>query len=521
MSKSAVESTLRLMDETVARAMNQYTLSGMAVGVVQKGKLIFAKGYGVADASTGKPVTPDTIFRIASISKTFTAIAVMQLWEQGKIQLDDPVNKYLKTYQVLHPDPNAPPVTIRHMLTHTSGIGENPTTAGLLRDLIIKQPDIKLRPGDPIPPLGEYYHGRLSPDVYPDVKWAYANHAFGTLGQLIEDVSGEPFAEYMCRHVFEPLGMMKTDFRYSEKFVEELAQGYVYKKDHLKSAEFLLFPDFAAGSVLTSVNEMALYLAALMNGGSNEHGTVIKPETLEAMMSPQYRQDPHLAAMGYGFHLEYLDGHRAAWHGGSLEGFNTALWVAPDDDLGVLVFANTNTRAIYHFAEGILRDLLGLPRLSERLPVPGVLESPHLWPEMVGSYGPPRGFNSNARAWLNYGSDLKIYVKDHHLMLKSFTGLYQKGIVLYPVDAHDPLAFENVTDGKVLQLVFQRNQHGVIDRISFTSLTFFTFYKQPVYQSVHFKVFAGIGALLGTLLAALILGRKKPNILGAGTCCRK
>ncbi len=118
------DQVLAALDDKIVRAMNKYVLSGMAVGVVRDGRLVYAKGFGLANARGNKPVTPDTVFRIASISKTFTAIAVMQLWEQGKIRLDEPVNRYLKSYQIVHPDPASPPITIRHLLTHTSGLGE-------------------------------------------------------------------------------------------------------------------------------------------------------------------------------------------------------------------------------------------------------------------------------------------------------------------------------------------------------------------------------------------------------------
>ena len=190
MSSKTVEDTLSGLDERVVAFINKFALSGMGVGVVQDGKLIYGKGFGLAEAKTKKPITTDTIFRIASISKTFTAIAVMQLWEQGKFKLDDPVNDYLKTYQVLHPDPFAPPVTIRHMLTHTSGIGEMRNMDDLIKGLIVPGSHYKAYKKR-VPPLDEYFNGLLMPDVHPDKKWAYANNAYATLGQLIEDISGD------------------------------------------------------------------------------------------------------------------------------------------------------------------------------------------------------------------------------------------------------------------------------------------------------------------------------------------
>ncbi len=380
-----------------------------------------------------------------------------------------------------------------------------------MKEFVFQKSEDSYRVDQKMPSLGEYYQGRLVSDVPPEKKWAYANHGFATLGQLIEDVSGEPFTEYMRRHVFGPLGMLKTDFELTNRVEAELAQGYVFKKGRLKPVDFLQFPGMAAGSVLTSVNEMSLYLAALMNGGCNEHGTVIQPETLVKMMAPQYQPDPHLAAMGLGFFLEDLDGHPAAWHGGSLEGFNSALWVAPADRWGIVVFANSNTRAIYSLAQGWLRDLIGLPDAEKRLPVPGVLESPHLWQELTGTYGLPSGFNSNARSWFNFGGEMDIAVKGNHLVLKSLTGAYAKGITLSPVDRDHPLIFQNVTDGKTTQVAFERNPDGRIDRFHMTALSFYTFYKQPATQSVRFRFLAAVGGLVGSLAALVLFGRKRKS----------
>lgn len=504
MSSTAVKDTLKGLDARVVAFMNQFALSGLGIGVVQDGKLVYGKGFGLAEAKTKKPITTDTIFRIASISKTFTAIAVMQLFEQGKFKLDDPVNLYLKTFQVLHPDPHAPEVTIRHMLTHTSGIGEMRSTDEFFKSFFDGGKRYKSFK-EYLPPLDEYFNGLLAPDVYPEKKWAYANNAYATLGQMIEDISGKPFPQYMREHVFAPLGMKNSDFVLSDLVRDELAQGYTLKKGLLEEVDYIEFPGLAAGTALSSVEQMGLYLAALMNGGANAHGTVIKPETLQKMMSPHYQEHPHLASMGLGFFLEDLDGHKAAWHGGSLPGFNSALWVAPDDKLGVFVSANSNTRMIYHFGKAILRDLIGLEPLEKRLPKAGVVRSPHLWKDLVGYYAPYKGINSNARIWMTFGGEIEIYVEGGKLKMRALTGAYKQGIELFPVDNDDPLAFENVTDGRLMQLAFLRNEERFIDHLSISALSFYTFYKIPKMKSLRVRLKWLRNALVG--VAALLLGK--------------
>lgn len=511
MTENPVETTLETIDERVAEMMNKHLLTGLGLGIVRDGEVIFAKGYGLANLASKQPVTPDTTFRIASISKTFTAIGVMQLVEQGLIKLDDPINVHLHSYKVEHPDPDAPQVTIRHMLTHTAGIGEMRNNVDMLKAVFLHKGGLKIKPGEALPTLNEYYNGLLVPDVHPDKKWAYANNAYATLGQLIEDVSGQRFADYMREHVFEPLGMFKTDFDYSERVKHTLAQGYENQKGRLAPADHYLFPGQGAGTVYSSVNEMVLYLKALMNGGSNEHGSVIKPETLKQMMTPHYLPDPDLAGMGLGFHLENEDGHWSAWHGGAVPGFNCSLWVSPDDKMGLIVWSNTATRAIYSFGENLLRSLIGLQDFNQRLPKPGVTGAPHLWPRLVGTWQPYKGLNSNFRIHFTYGGELEVYVKDNTLMLRSLIGPWKDGIKLYPVDSAKPYNFENVVDGKRVCLAFKENTLGVIDRLEISSLTWYTFYKVPPVKSIrNVAKTAGATAVgLGLIAAAFVRRGKK------------
>src|SRR5918992_2858055 len=200
------------LDEFAVEAFNRQPLAGLAVGVVRDGELVYERGLGFADVNARRQVTADTVFRIGSISKTMTAIAVVQLVEQGRVGLDDPVNEHLRGYRVEH-RPGSPPVTIRHLLTHTSGLGELRQLTDLARPTI----GLAAKLDDPLPTLTELYAPVLRAELAPGEKWAYANHGFATLGQLVEDVAGRPFGEHMREAVFEPLGMEQTDFLRSDR----------------------------------------------------------------------------------------------------------------------------------------------------------------------------------------------------------------------------------------------------------------------------------------------------------------
>jgi CubicO group peptidase (beta-lactamase class C family) len=305
----------------------------------------------------------------------------MQLIEEGRVGLDDPVNEHLRSFRVEGP---GAPVTIRHLLTHTGGLGELRRWTDLVRPTI----GLAAKLGAPPVDLGRFYAPVLRAEVEPGTKWAYANHGYAALGQLVEDVSGEPFAERLRARLFEPLGMHGTDFLRSDRVRDRLAVGYQLKRGRLapvKDREIAVPP---AGSVFSSVADMARYVAALTRGGE----PVLRPETLRLMLEPQ---DGTLPAMGLAFMVDRIGGKLVAGHDGGWPGFVSAMLVAPDDDAAVVVFTNTTVAfAPHELAERLLRDELGIDEQPAVVP-----ESPHLWPELVGVYKLARGLNTNFRWW--------------------------------------------------------------------------------------------------------------------------
>src|SRR3712207_2035105 len=343
MTDERLAEVLERVDGLVVRAMNEDAAPGMGVGIVRGTETIYAEGFGLADTERRRPVSPRTVFRIGSISKTMTALGLMQLWERGLFGLDDPVNRYLKSYHVRQPDPTAPPVTFRHMLTHTAGIGEVRGPTDLFRPVI----GLGNKPGRPVPTPAEYYPKGLRSAIRPGTKWAYSNHAFNTLGQLVEDISGEPFAAYMGRQVFEPLGMGSTDYVPSERVRESLAQGYNFSRGRLKPVDYLEITVRGAGSVFSTVEDMCRYVAAILGGGANDRGRVLKRETLSLMMEPHYRLEDRLPAMGFAFLLDDFDGYTLAGHDGGWPGFLSSMLLCPAEGVGVVAFVNASSKAAH------------------------------------------------------------------------------------------------------------------------------------------------------------------------------
>ena len=503
---SSVDPSLaRDLRRAAVETFNEHTLAGLAVGVVAGGDLAWFEGLGLADAASGRAVEPETTFRIGSISKTMTALAVMQLVEEGAIALDDAVGEHLRSFPVLSGDPREP-VTVRQLLTHTGGIGELRRWSDLLRPTI----GLAAKPGE-IPRLADYYAAGLQAEVRPGSKWAYANHGFAALGQLVEDVRGRPFAETMRERVFEPLGMRETDFERRSGLRERLAVGYHLKRGRLvpvKDLEIVVAP---AGSVFSCVADMALYAEALIGSGANRHGRVVGTEALAEMLRPQWPGES-LPAMGLAFMLGHLGRHRVVGHDGGWPGFVSAFHVAPDDGVGVVVFTNTNAAFAPHdLAERALRLVLGKSAAPEREPV---AQSPHLWPELVGVYKPPPGPNTNLRLLPLIAGEVEVAVRRGRLVARSVSPVkaLRRGIELTAAEPADPLAFLAEIGEEVLPIVFERGSSGRIEavRAGSTRGGFVRLVRRPRATSTRlWGTVAAAAAAAGVTVAAVGRSRRR------------
>src|SRR5690348_6691160 len=284
----------REMTARVNALLNRHPAVGLAVGVVRDGRLAFFHGHGLADIASHTPVTEDTVFRIASITKTFTAIAVLQLWERGRIDLDAPANDYLHAYKLIPAQASFRPATVRHLLTHTAGVPQ----VLHLSDWLFPERRESFKIGQ-VPTLAEYYRDRggLHLVVEPGTTFAYGDHTFGTLGQIVEDVSGLPLARYFRERIFAPLGMANSDLIRSERVQSRLATGYTIGSHGVEAVADREGVTAGAGSIYSTPRDMARYLAALLGGGANDQGRMLQPETMASMFAPHFQTDPRVAGM--------------------------------------------------------------------------------------------------------------------------------------------------------------------------------------------------------------------------------
>ena len=426
------------MKARVNEILNRWPAVGLALGVVRHGSLAFFYGHGLADIKSNTPITKDTVFRIASITKTFTAIAVMQLWEQGLIDLDAPANDYLRAYKLIPARASFQPATVRHLLTHTAGIREVLHLSDLLR---MRDLGETVQLGRPVPSLAEYYQGALRIDAEPGSRFMYTNHGFATLGQLVEDVSGKRLDSYLREHLFEPLGMANTDLARSERIRSHLATGYDLRRNGARPVDDYAVVTVGGGGAYSTPRDMARYLAALLGGGANEHGRVLKPVTLATMFEPQYQPDPRVPGNGLAFFRGNLGGHLAVEHDGILPGFDAQIFLAPDDGVGVMAFSNGARRAMHWLTPevgGVLKHLLGVPDEVIRSDVP---QHPELWGDLCGWYHFSAHLTDPGK--LALGAGVEVFVRHGQLMMRALSPLptLYRGFALHPDDDNDPYVF--------------------------------------------------------------------------------
>jgi CubicO group peptidase (beta-lactamase class C family) len=422
----------------VDELLNRRPAVGLAVGVVREGGLVSFQGHGVADIVSRTPVTEDTVFRIASITKTFTAIAVMQLHERGLVDLDAPANDYLHAYRLVPAKREFGPATVRHLLTHTAGLAEVVPPWGV----VLPDWGESVKVGRPLPSLAEYYRGALRIAAEPGTRFVYGNHSPATLGQLVEDVSGQTLASYFREHMFEPLGMADSDLGRSDRVRSRLATGYDFGASGPKPVPDREFVTAGAASVYSTPRDMARYLAALLEGGANEHGSILQPATLATMFAPQFQPDPRLPGMGLGFFRADLGGRAVVEHRGVLPGFNSQIVVAPDEGVGVMAFTNgAKDAALWLMTEScaLLRRQIGIPDDAIRTDVP---QHPELWPDICGWYGLDAGLG-DIRLRGMIGAGAEVFVRGGRLTLRYLTPVpvMYRGFPLHPDDDDDPYAF--------------------------------------------------------------------------------
>ena len=308
-------------------------LPGASLGVIHDQELVWAAGFGWADVERRVSATPDTLYRIASITKTFTATALLQLRDAEQLQLDDPLTKHLPWFALPSKHVDAPPITIRHLLTHTAGLPREAAfpywtdfefpTSERLREGLARQEGI----------------------LATETQWKYSNLGLALAGDVVEAVSGEPYADYVQRHILDPLGMKDTAVRAPDPADPRLARPYGRRmpggrRDAAPHVDTLGIT--AAANMTTSVTDLARFAMLQLRDGPAGGAQILRGSTLREMHRIHWLEPDWQAGWGLGFRIQRVNGKTSFGHGGSLPGYRTQLRIWPADKLAVIAMTNAD-----------------------------------------------------------------------------------------------------------------------------------------------------------------------------------
>jgi CubicO group peptidase (beta-lactamase class C family) len=315
------------LDGFVPMQLERENIAGAVVCVVKDGKVLFAKGYGYSDVDKKTPVSVDnTLFRPGSISKLFTWTSVMQLVEQGKLDLDRDVNDYLD-FKI--PATYPQPITLRNLMTHTPGFEE------AIKELFIPE-------GQKISSLKEFMPRHLPRRIYPPGKVpAYSNYGATLAGYIVERVSGQPFNDYVTDHIFKPLQMPHSTFAQPLPPDLKPLMSSGYEQGSGKPKGFEVVEEAPAGALSASAGDLAHFMIAHLQDGKFDDAQILRPETARQMHERQKGFNPAMNGMALGFYEESRNGHRIIGHGGDTIYFHSDMHLVLDAGLGFFVSYNS------------------------------------------------------------------------------------------------------------------------------------------------------------------------------------
>ncbi|MHB8598029.1 MAG: serine hydrolase [Ktedonobacteraceae bacterium] len=322
---------------------------GVAIAVVKDGKPVHIEGYGVANLEWNCPIRPDTVFCLASITRQFTATAIMLLEREGKLRLDDPITTYLPDYPT-----HDRTITITHLLNHTSGIKSYTSLDNFMSDISKKD----LAPADLLA-----YFKDLPLEFEPGTRFLYNNSGYHLLGLIIEKIAGMSYEQFIQQHIFQPLDMRHSYYMHNETIIPRRASGYEKTPEGYRQAEYLnMMIPYAAGSLGSTVEDLIRWDAAL------REERLLDEATQERMYTPLQLADGRTEEYGFGFRVTSYEGHRLIGHGGGIPGFHTFLARFVDDKTMIAVLANMPEIDVEKITRKIARHLFDLPAIV-RTPV--------------------------------------------------------------------------------------------------------------------------------------------------------
>lgn len=483
------------VDGLVRPLMKDHNSPSGVVAITRDGELILAKGYGYKDVEAQVPVDPArTLFRPGSASKLFTWVAVMQLVEQGRLDLDADVNDYLETFRIR--DTYEEPITLWHVLTHTTGFED-----GALGYLIVEDPDR-------IMPLAEamerYQPVRVNP---PGVQTAYSNYATALAGLIVENVSGTPFADYIRENIFEPLGMEDSTFvePLPEPLAGQMAESYAVEAGRFVEKPFEIISNFApAGALSATATDMVRFGQAILNGGELDGQRILEVATVEQMLTRAFSHDERLTGMALGFYEVDVNGVRLVGHGGDTQWFHSYLGIDQENGLAHFVsFGAPGGSAVRSaFTPGFYNEYFPREHVRPQAP-PDFAERAGRY---TGAYGFWRSNFSNFEKVLGLANVLQVTPTADDTLVVSFGNTAKQYVEV------DHNLFRELSPNISLiagisppSLAFQEEDGGEISGFVLDGLPFMSLRKLPLAATPTFN-FSLLG--LSLLVFSTVLARR-------------
>lgn len=335
------------VDSIVQAAMREGPLAGVSVAITRGGEPILVRGYGHADLEHGVPVSENTVFRIGSVTKQFTAAAIMRLVEQGRIDLQDPVSEYLDGLPAW-----ADEVSIHHLLNHTSGVKSytslGPEWMEIMPLDLTHEKMVALFRDRPV-------------DFTPGERYLYNNSGYYLLGMILEEVTGQPYAEHLQSTFYEPLDLDATVYCSEGPLIPHRAEGYVLEDGSFRNDPPIgMTQPFSAGALCSTAADLARWARALA------HGDVVSTDSYRHMTTPTRLTGGEERSYGYGLGMGELGGEPYVAHGGGINGFISQLAYYPEADVAIAVLSNSQNANAPAIEKQITRRLLGIPESEEK-----------------------------------------------------------------------------------------------------------------------------------------------------------
>lgn len=370
-------SAIDLFSAWVEAQMAYRGLPGLAVGVVHRQEVVWAQGFGFADLARQSPATPQTIYRIASITKLFTATAVLQLRDAGKLQLDDPVHKHLPWFVIQNAHEDTPVITIRHLLTHTAGLP--------------READFPYWIDQHFPTLAqiEATINQQHTAVPTGTRWKYSNLGLALAGAIVAQASGQPYETYIQEQILRPLAMANTFVQTIARNHEQLAVGYGRRLPGRLERDVMPFTDAQgltpAANMATTVQDLARFACFQFGDGTAGDRRILRQSSLQEMQRIHWLEPGWQAGWGLGFRILRQGDKTTIGHGGAVLGYRTLIHLRPQDKIGVIVLTNADDGDPLAFADKAF-NWIAPAVLQAAAPEPEAKTADPAWAGYLGKY---------------------------------------------------------------------------------------------------------------------------------------